>query len=223
VELVFNRKCLIDLIAASNSFVTQLRPLQIRSRNKIKWKSFWNREKGNKKVIETYFVCVFSVEEFKTFLNCQHSSKSIRTKPQLSLGLLKISLPNLKREINSWLNLRCCRTPSCKRIDRISRTDLLCPNIYFGCYLEGSPLQGLKLWGPGTFYVPPGGMPAGPVPHPGQPTAVAQNGTVYYHHTPVRAVSNCQMLFIFWQPFYKTSFLTCFQTLVRITQSDSDA
>jgi hypothetical protein len=167
------------------------------------------------KVIETYFVCVFSVEEFKTFLNCQHSSKSIRTKPQLSLGLLKISLPNLKREINSWLNLRCCRTPSCKRIDRISRTDLLCPNIYFGCYLEGSPLQGLKLWGPGTFYVPPGGMPAGPVPHPGQPTAVAQNGTVYYHHTPVRAVSNCQMLFIFWQPFYKTSFLTCFQTLVR--------
>ena len=73
-------------------------------------------------------------------------------------------------------------------VDRTSRTDLLCPNIYFGCYLEGSPLQGLKLWGPGTFYVPPGGMPAGPAPHPGQPTAVAQNGTVYYHHTPVRPI-----------------------------------
>ena len=70
---------------------------------------------------------------------------------------------------------------------QISRTELEhYPNIYYGCYLEGSPLQGLKLWGPGTFYVPPGGMPAGPAPHPTQATAVAQNGTVYYHHTPVR-------------------------------------
>jgi len=59
----------------------------------------------------------------------------------------------------------------------------------YGYYTGEGYHQGNKLWGPGTFYMPPGGMPSGPATHPAQATAVAQNGTVYYHHAQVR-VSN---------------------------------
>jgi hypothetical protein len=56
----------------------------------------------------------------------------------------------------------------------------------YGYYTEDGYHQGNKLWGPGTFYLPPGAMPSGPATHPAQATAVAQNGTVYYHHAQVK-------------------------------------